>query len=147
MGFAFFELAAIPGTILIGYWSDKYCAGRRSPLGFAAMMLIILSLVVYWYAHQNWLILAALGVMGFAIYGPVMLIGVAALDLVPKKAAGTAAGFTGLFGYFFGTMGAEALMGYLVQNYGWGSGFGLLMLASILAAMIFGLTWNLHSRE
>ncbi len=37
--------------------------------------------------------------IGFLIYGPVMLIGVHALDLVPKKAAGTAAGFTGLFGY------------------------------------------------
>ena len=34
---------------------------------------------------------AALIAIGFLIYGPVMLIGVHALDLVPKKAAGTAA--------------------------------------------------------
>jgi OPA family glycerol-3-phosphate transporter-like MFS transporter len=39
---------------------------------------------------------------GFLIDGPVMLIGVHALDLVPKKAAGTAAGFTGLFHYVGG---------------------------------------------
>jgi sugar phosphate permease len=32
----------------------------------------------------------------------VMLIGLQALDYVPKKAAGTAAGLTGLFGYLFG---------------------------------------------
>ena len=38
-------------------------------------------------------------VIGFLIYGPVMLIGLHALELAPKKAAGTAAGFTGLFGY------------------------------------------------
>ena len=37
-------------------------------------------------------------VIGFLIYGPVMLIGLHALELAPKKAAGTAAGFTGLFG-------------------------------------------------
>ncbi len=43
--------------------------------------------------------LAALVCIGFLIYGPVMLIGLQALELVPKKAAGTAAGFTGLFGY------------------------------------------------
>ena len=35
--------------------------------------------------------------MAYLIYGPVMLIGLHALDLVPKKAAGTAAGLTGLF--------------------------------------------------
>lgn len=35
----------------------------------------------------------------FLVYGSVMMIGVQALDLVPKKATGTAAGFTGLFGY------------------------------------------------
>ena len=41
--------------------------------------------------------------IGFLIYGPVMLIGLHALELAPKKAAGTAAGFTGLFGYLGGT--------------------------------------------
>ena len=32
-----------------------------------------------------------------------MMIGLHSLDLVPKKAAGTAAGFTGFFGYVFGS--------------------------------------------
>jgi OPA family glycerol-3-phosphate transporter-like MFS transporter len=32
-----------------------------------------------------------------------MIIGLHSLDLVPKKAAGTAAGFTGFFGYVFGS--------------------------------------------
>ena len=35
--------------------------------------------------------------IGFFIYGPVMLIGVQALDLAPKNAAGTSAGLTGFF--------------------------------------------------
>lgn len=147
LGFAFFELAAIPGTILIGWLSDKYFAGRRSPLGFISMVIIAGGLAVYWQAQSQVLTLVALGVIGFMIYGPVMLIGVAALDLVPKKAGGTAAGFTGLFGYFFGTMGAEALMGYLVQNFGWGSGFIMLIISSILAAVLFIMSWNIHKRD
>ena len=147
MGFAFFELAAIPGTIIIGWLSDKYFAGRRSPLGFLSMIIIFLGLVVYWQSSNQWVTVISLGVIGFSIYGPVMLIGVAALDLVPKKAGGTAAGFTGLFGYFFGTMGAEALMGYLVQNYGWDSGFIMLIASSVLAAFFFAITWNIHKRN
>lgn len=147
LGFAFFELAAIPGTILIGWLSDKYFAGRRSPLGFISMIIIALGMVVYWQAENQIVTMISLGVIGFMIYGPVMLIGVAALDLVPKKAGGTAAGFTGLFGYFFGTMGAEALMGYLVQNYGWDSGFIMLIISSILAAGFFVLSWNVHKKS
>lgn len=147
MGFAFFELAAIPGTIIIGWLSDKYFAGRRSPLGFLSMVVIFIGLVVYWQSSNQWVTVISLGIIGFSIYGPVMLIGVAALDLVPKKAGGTAAGFTGLFGYFFGTMGAEALMGYLVQNYGWDSGFIMLIASSVLAAFFFAITWNIHKRN
>jgi OPA family glycerol-3-phosphate transporter-like MFS transporter len=143
-GFAVFEFAAIPGTILIGWLSDKYFSGRRSPLGAITMVLILLGIYVYWKSSNTTITLLSLGIIGFLIYGPVMLIGVAALDLVPKKAGGTAAGFTGLFGYFFGTMGAEALMGYLVQHYGWASGFYLLFISCLGAILLFVATWNLH---
>lgn len=39
-----------------------------------------------------------------------MLIGLQALELAPKKAVGTAAGFTGLFGYLGGSVAAIAFM-------------------------------------
>ena len=45
-------------------------------------------------------------------YGPVMLIGLQALDFVPEKAAGTAAGLTGLFGYLGGAVAANIVLGY-----------------------------------
>lgn len=147
IGFSAFELCAIPGTILIGWLSDKYFSGRRSPLCFFTMILIMFGIVVYWQATTPLISILALGFIGFLIYGPVMLIGVAALDLVPKKAAGTSAGFTGLFGYFFGTMGAEALTGYLVQNFGWNSGFILLLGSCVISIILFLLTWNVHNKS
>lgn len=49
-----------------------------------------------------------------------MLIGVQALDLVPKKAAGTAAGLTGLLGYLGGALTANIAIGFIVDFYGWG---------------------------
>lgn len=147
IGFSTFELCAIPGTILMGWLSDKYFSGRRSPLCLITMVLIMFGIVVYWQATTPLISILALGFIGFLIYGPVMLIGVAALDLVPKKAAGTSAGFTGLFGYFFGTMGAEALTGYLVQNFGWNSGFILLLGSCVISILLFMLTWNVHNKN
>jgi OPA family glycerol-3-phosphate transporter-like MFS transporter len=81
--------------------------------------------------------------IGFLIYGPVMLIGLQALELAPKKAAGTAAGFTGLFGYLGGSVAASALMGYTVDHFGWDGGFVLLIAACALAMLFLAPTlWH-----
>lgn len=80
--------------------------------------------------------------IGFLIYGPVMLIGVHALDLVPKKAAGTAAGLTGLFGYVGGTTIANAGVGFVVDLYGWAGGFIMLLISCVLAIIFLALTWS-----
>jgi OPA family glycerol-3-phosphate transporter-like MFS transporter len=89
------------------------------------------------------LIYFALILVGFCIYGPVALIGIQALNLVPKNAAGTAAGFVGLFGYLFGdAILSKLLMGSVAQNYGWHVTFMMLCIASILAAVLCALTWK-----
>jgi OPA family glycerol-3-phosphate transporter-like MFS transporter len=45
-----------------------------------------------------------------------MLIGLQALDYVPKKAAGTAAGLTGLFGYLFGAVKSSCCASCFFRN-------------------------------
>lgn len=143
-GYFIYEYAGIPGTLLAGWLSDKYFRGRRSPVTFIFMIGVLAALFVYWKnpAGNPMVDIFALAAIGFLIYGPVMLIGVSALDMVPKKAAGTAAGFTGLFGYLFGTVGASSGIGYAVKAFGWDSGFYIL-LASCLVSMFFLLfTWN-----
>ena len=84
--------------------------------------------------------------IGFLIYGPVMLIGVQALDLAPKKAAGTAAGFTGLFGYVGGAVGANVIIGYAVDYAGWNAMFWLVSGACILAMLLIAMTWRAEYR-
>ena len=98
-----FEIAGIFGTILCGWLSDKVFKGRRGPVTIIYMLLVMLAVYIYWNSASAMVTNVAMAAIGFLIYGPVMLIGVSALDLVPKKAAGTAAGFTGLFGYLLGS--------------------------------------------
>ncbi|MDB6072844.1 MAG: Glycerol-3-phosphate transporter, partial [Verrucomicrobiaceae bacterium] len=102
---ACYEWAAVPGTILCGWVSDKFFKGRRAPATILFMIPTLLGLLVYGMNRNGplWIDIASLITVGFFIYGPVMLIGLQALDLVPKKAAGTAAGFTGFFGYVLGS--------------------------------------------
>ncbi|MDF5701866.1 MFS transporter, partial [Vibrio parahaemolyticus] len=115
-----YEWAGIPGTLLCGWISDKLFKGRRAPAGILFMVLVTVAVMVYWFnpAGNPTVDMMALIAIGFLIYGPVMLIGLYALELAPKKAAGTAAGLTGLFGYLGGAVAANAILGYTVDHFG-----------------------------
>lgn len=90
----FYEYAGIPGTLLCGWMSDKVFRGNRGATGVFFMTLVTIATIVYWMnpAGNPTVDMICMIVIGFLIYGPVMLIGLHALELAPKKAAGTAAG-------------------------------------------------------
>jgi OPA family glycerol-3-phosphate transporter-like MFS transporter len=137
-----YEWAGIPGTLLCGWISDRWFRGRRAPAGMLFMTLVLIAVLVYWLNPPGnpGVDMAALLAIGFLIYGPVMLIGLHALELVPKKAAGTAAGLTGLFGYLGGAVFANIAIGYTVDFYGWDGGFVLLVGGCVVAILLIGLT-------
>lgn len=147
--YAFFEFAGIPGTLICGWMSDKVFDGRRAPASIVFLALTLVCVLVYWLnppGNPNLDIAMLIGI-GFFIYGPVMLIGVQALDLAPKKAAGTAAGFTGLFGYVGGAVSANVVIGLVVDAAGWSAGFLLIAGACVLAMLLLALTWPAERRQ
>ena len=137
-----FELAGIPGTILCGWISDRWFKARRAPATILFMALTLAGLVVYGLNGRGpyWIDVASLIAIGFFIYGPIMMIGLHALDLVPKKAAGTAAGFTGFFGYFFGSAPSGAGVGWIAEKFGWNGVFITMIACCILAIAFSALT-------
>ena len=144
-GWAYFayEFAAIPGTLICGWISDKVFKGGRALTTSIFMVLVAVFIVLYWQFSDNaTIVTVSLIGIGFFIYGPVMLIGVQALDLAPKNAAGTAAGLTGFFGYFFGTaILANIVLGYVAEA-GWDWTFILLLGACALAIVFTMFTFN-----
>ncbi len=147
-GWAYFayEAAAIPGTLICGWLSDYLFKGRRALPTALFMVIVAAALGLYWYSSTTGhftLAMISLIAIGFFIYGPVMLIGVQALDLAPKNAAGTAAGLTGFFGYFFGTaLLANMLIGFVAEHAGWNWTFVLLLAACGLSVLFMALTFN-----
>ncbi len=143
-GWAYFayEFAAIPGTLLCGWLSDKLFKGKRALPTIIFMGLVAVFIALYWaFMDKLTVVIICLIGIGFFIYGPVMLIGVQALDLAPKNAAGTAAGLTGFFGYFLGTfILANTVIGLVAQRAGWGWTFAMLLAACALAIFFMALT-------
>lgn len=150
-GWAYFayEFAAIPGTLLCGWLSDTVFKGRRAMPTMLFMAAVALFIVIYWLCMDSltMVIISLIGI-GFFIYGPVMLIGVQALDLAPKNAAGTAAGLTGFFGYFFGTaILANTVIGFVSQSMGWNATFVLLLVACALSIFFMMFTYKEERRQ
>jgi MFS transporter, OPA family, glycerol-3-phosphate transporter len=142
MAWSAFELAGIPGTILCGWLSDRFFKARRAPATILFMVLTLAGLIVYALNRHGpkWIDIAALTAMGFFIYGPIMMIGLHALDLVPKKAAGTAAGFTGFFGYFLGSAPSGAGVGWIESHWGWSGVFGTMIVSCLLTIVFTAMT-------
>lgn len=142
LAWALYEYAAIPGTIVCGWMSDKVFKGRRAPASILFMALTLVAVIAYWLNLKGplWIDYAALIAIGFLIYGPIMIIGLHALDLVPKKAAGTAAGFTGFFGYVFGSALAGTGVGWIADTWGWGGVFATMVACCLLTMAFSALT-------
>jgi OPA family glycerol-3-phosphate transporter-like MFS transporter len=142
IGWSLYEYAAIPGTIACGWMSDKVFKSRRAPATMLFMGLTLVAVVVYWLNLKGplWIDYCALIAIGFLIYGPIMIIGLHALDLVPKKAAGTAAGFTGFFGYVFGSAVAGTGVGWIADHWGWNGVFVTMVACCVLAIVFSAMT-------
>ena len=138
----FYEYAGIPGTLLCGWMSDKVFKGNRGATGVFFMILVTIATIVFWQnpAGNPTVDMICMITIGFLIYGPVMLIGLHALELAPKKAAGTAAGFTGLFGYLGGSVAASAIVGWTVEKFGWDGGFIVMVVGSGLSVLLLLMT-------
>ncbi len=141
-----FELAGILGAFAAGWISDKIFKGRRGPVNFIFMLLIIGFLFYFWKIPpgHHWLDAFALTAIGFLIYGPQMLVAVAAADFASKKAAATATGLTGTFGYLGSTVCAICT-GIFVDKWGWDGGFIFFITCAIIGTVLFLFTLTQRS--
>ncbi len=142
-----FELGGFFGCLASGFLSDKIFQGRRGPINAIFGIFVILSVLALWYTPAGGIVFASIVMfaIGFFIFGPQMLVGVAATELSHKKAAGTAVGFIGWFGYA-GAAVAGFPFAKITQEYGWGMFFVVLGICSILMVLLLLPVWSIKSR-
>ncbi len=100
--FIFLNTAAgILGCVAYGYLSDKMFKARRPPANLIFGLMEILPLIVIFYGPTNSIVLAvALVIYGFGLSGLLAALGgLFAIDIAPRKVAGAAMGFIGIFSY------------------------------------------------
>jgi phosphoglycerate transporter family protein len=137
-----FEVAGIFGAIASGWISDKIFKGRRGPVSVFFMLLLIASMGILYFvpAGQFWLMAGIFSAVGFLVYGPQLLVAVAAADFATKQAASSAVGLTGLTGYI-GASVCGVVTGMLVDAYGWNAAIIFYLASAIAGCLLLALTW------
>ncbi|AEB55099.1 MULTISPECIES: MFS transporter [Chlamydia] len=144
-----FEIGGLFGMLIAGWLSDKISKGKRGPMNVVFSLGLLFSILSMWYSRNQdmwWLDGSLLFIIGFFLFGPQMMIGLAAAELSHKKAAGTASGFAGWFAYF-GAAFAGYPLGKIAQDWGWRGFFIALLGCALLALVLFLPTWNASERS
>lgn len=146
--FAWFEFGGFFGNLAAGWSSDKLFHGRRGPINVLFTLGAILAVYGLWVTPAGFFFWDSFYIFfsGFFIFGPQMMVGMAAAELVDKKAAATANGFVGFFGYA-GAACAGAPLAHAVERWGWSGFFVTLTICGLIPLLLLLPTWFLTAKE
>lgn len=138
-----FEASGIAGILLSGWLMDRVFKGRGGRAAVIYMFVCTIAVFLFWKLPYNntFFYSLLLCIIGFSIYGPQTLVAIIAANLATKKAAATAVGLTGFFGYLSTAVSGLGL-GIIVTKGGWSMGFLTLVIAGIAATILFAFSWN-----
>jgi len=134
-----FEFAGIAGMLLSGWVTDRFAGGRSPRVCVFLMALSAVLLGLFWTLPSGAASGAALCAVGFCLYGPQALTGVAATNLCGKQFAGTSIGFISLFSYI-GVSISGKVCGTLAQSTGGWQVPVWVVAGTAAAGMVFFLT-------
>lgn len=138
-----FEIGGFFGSLAAGWSSDRLFGARRGPVNILFSLAMFVTLGLFWLVPQGYPVLDSLAMfgVGFAIFGPQMLIGVAAAELSHKQAAATSTGFIGCFAYL-GAACAGYPFGRIVDFFGWTGLFLTMAVCAVCATLMLLPMWN-----
>ena len=141
-GIAWFEAGGFLGCIAAGWGSDRFFQGRRVPFMVVCALGLLVCISGFWSLPPGQLIAenALMFAIGFLIFGPQILVGLAAAEFVDKKAACTANGFAGCFAYI-GAAATGYPLGKVIDLWGWQGFFLALLCCSAAIFMILFPLW------
>ncbi len=144
-------VGAIAGSYLAGWATDRFFGSRRGPV--ICLLLLLLGALTIAYESVTrtsvWATVLLLGVIGFCIYGPqVLLVGTAPADLARRGTSAAAAGFVNFMGYM-GAATGDVVTGHykMPEHGGWQVAIYIWAGWAFAAAFFAALLWNAAPAE
>jgi OPA family sugar phosphate sensor protein UhpC-like MFS transporter len=151
-------IAGIAGCLLFGYLSDKLFSARRPPANFLFAIVELAGLLLIFFGPRNGTtLLLAFVLFGIGLNGLVTSLGgLFAVDIAPKKVAGAAMGFIGVFSYI-GAAVQENISGNLIEAgmrvvndtrvYDFSSVIWFWIGSSVVSMLLAACLWRVRLRD
>jgi OPA family sugar phosphate sensor protein UhpC-like MFS transporter len=141
-----FEWGGLAGSLVAGWASDIVFKGKRNPINVLFTVAILFLILGFKSYHSASVLIDSMFIFlfGFFIFGPQMLIGMAAAELSHKNATATATGFVGCFAYL-GAAVAGGPLGAITQKWGWDVYLMTLFVCGALAAITLLPLWSVKT--
>lgn len=147
-GIFWFEIGGFCGSLTAGLLSDLVFSGRRGPVNILFSLGVFFVVMGLWFMPDQHLLFASIlmFLVGFLIFGPQMLIGMAAAELSHKQAAGTASGFVGWIAYL-GAASAGFPIGFVCEYWGWYGFFVIMGVCAVISVLLLLPFWGMVGRS
>ena len=132
------------GMVVAGWATDRFfnsCAHRTSVFCMAGAAV---SIAAFWAVSPTMPLVVKLlpfMMIGFFIYGPQALLGVATTQQATPRAAGVAGGFVGIFSYA-STILSGIGFGFVAQQWGWNAAYATILAAAFVGGCVLLLMWR-----
>ena len=136
-------VGGIIGTLLAGWATDKFFKSRAQRTCLLGLIGATICFLIFWLLPKEMNVLAIISIImaSFFVYMPQALIGIACSNHATKRAAASANGIAGIFGYASTTV-SGLLFGALADAYGWNSVFEVSIIFGVVGIILLALLWK-----
>ncbi len=147
--FAFEIVGGNLGMVAAGWVSDHVFGSRTHRMCVFCFAGIALAVGAFWLVPANVPLVAKLipfALIGFFVYGPQALLGIASTQQATPRAAASAGGILGILGYL-STIVSGIGFGWMAQKWGWGAAYGTIFAAAIAGGLTVLLMWKAPAEQ
>ena len=132
------------GMVVAGWATDRFFGSHAHRTSVFCMIGAALFIAAFWLLPASAPLAGKLVLflmIGFFIYGPQALLGIAATQQATPRAAGVAGGFVGIFSYA-STVLSGIGFGYIAQRWGWNMAYATILAAAFAGGAVLTLIWR-----
>ena len=132
------------GMVVAGWATDRFFGSRAHRTSVVCMAGAAAAIAAFWLVSPTMPLVVKLlpfMMIGFFIYGPQALLGVATTQQATPRAAGVAGGFVGIFSYA-STILSGIGFGFVAQQWGWNAAYATIFAAALVGGGVLLLMWR-----
>ena len=130
--------------VVAGWATDRFFGSRAHRTSVVCMAGAAAAIAVFWLVSPTMPLVVKLlpfMMIGFFIYGPQALLGVATTQQATPRAAGVAGGCVGIFSYA-STILSGIGFGFVAQQWGWNAAYATIFAAALVGGGVLLLMWR-----